>query len=132
MNTRESRRWRVTLCALAAALAAACQEGLEPEDGAFANVAFRGTGVYALGPDDVSFTEITGGDVVSAWYQGSGSPAGRLIVSRYDEATGVIEGELSFSARTNSTFASYGHSARLDDGKFRTVVVVQPVNTRAP
>jgi hypothetical protein len=41
-----------------------------------ANVVFRGAGVYALGVDDVSFMELTRGDVVSAWYRGVGSRRG--------------------------------------------------------
>ncbi len=103
--------------------------GFSADESIRANVVFRGAGVYALGPDDVSFLELTGGDVIAAEYRGFGSPAGRLTVSRYDEMTGAIEGELSFSARATSTFASYGHTARLTDGKFRTVVTVQSVNT---
>lgn len=83
--------------------------------------------MYALRADDVSFMELTGGDVVSAWYKGVGSPAGVLRVSRYDEATGAIEGELRFAAATDSSHASYGRSARLEDGKFRTVLAVQRV-----
>jgi hypothetical protein len=97
-----------------------------------ASVIFRGVGMYALGADDVSFTELTGGDVVSALYRGVGSPAGVLRVSHYDETTGAIEGELRFAAATDSPHASYGSSARLDDGRFRTVLAVQRVNTRAP
>lgn len=97
-----------------------------------AHVAFRGVGVYSLEAGDVSFVELTGGDVISASYAGVGSPAGRLSISRYDESTGEMEGELRFSASSDSPYASYGSTAALEDGKFRGIVTVQPVNTRAP
>jgi len=100
------------------------------EESISAAVVFRGPGVYPVAAEDAYFMEITGGDVVTAWYTGVGSPAGRLVISRYDEVTGVIEGELRFSARTDSPYASYGSAATLENGKFRTVVIVQPVNTR--
>jgi hypothetical protein len=92
-------------------------------------VVFSGPGLYTLGPDDVRFLELIG-DVVSAEYKGSGEPAGFLSITRYDQTTRVIEGELRFSAATTSPYASYGSTARFEDGKFRTVVDIQPVNAR--
>ena len=85
-----------------------------------ATVAGRGT--YVLGPDDVYFMELTGGDVVTAEYRGSGVPAGVLRITRYEGPGGWVEGELQFTATTDSPHASYGRSARLDDGRFRARV----------
>ena len=96
-----------------------------------ANVAFTGPGVYSLGPEDVRFIELIGGDVIAAEYSGSGEPAGSLRITRYDGPGGVIEGELTFSATTRSEDASYGPTARLEDGKFRATVNV-PELARSP
>jgi hypothetical protein len=95
-----------------------------------ARVVFSGPGLYTLGPDDVRLLELVGGDVVSAEYKGSGEPAGFLSITRYDQSTRAIEGELRFSAETTSPYASYGSTARFEDGKFRAVVTIYPVNAR--
>jgi hypothetical protein len=97
-----------------------------------ARVAFAGPGLYALGPNDVYFLELTGGDVVSAQYNGLGPRAGLLRITRFDGPGGVVEGELSFRAATTSRYASYGPTARLDDGKFRAIVQVSTVLSRSP
>jgi hypothetical protein len=99
----------------------------KPRGGAYSEevlsvrVVFRGPGTYPLGPEDVYFLELVGGDVVSAEYNGWGTPAGVLRITRFDGVGGVIEGELEFRATTQSTFASYGLTARLNDGKFRAI-----------
>jgi hypothetical protein len=97
-----------------------------------ASVAFTGPGVYALDGADVHFFELVGGDVVSAEYKGSGEPAGLLRITRFDGAGGIVEGELSFSATTTSQYASYGPTARLEDGKFSAIVYVPAVLSRSP
>jgi hypothetical protein len=97
-----------------------------------ASVAFSGPGIYGLAADDVYFLELVGGDVVSAEYNGSGEPAGSLRITRFDGPGGIVEGELSFRATTTSQFASYGPTARLDDGKFSAIVQVPAVVTRSP
>jgi hypothetical protein len=95
-----------------------------------AQVVFSGPGLYTLGSNDVSFLELVGGDGISAEYKGSGEPAGVLNVTRYDQSTGMIEGELRFSAATNSPYASYGSTAQFEDGRFRAVVRTLPINAR--
>jgi hypothetical protein len=96
-----------------------------------ASVIFTGPGLYPLDVGDVTFFELVGGDVVSAQYSGSGSPAGFLRVTRYDGPGGVIEGELRFTATTTSEYASYGPTARFEDGRFHAVVTAQAANVLA-
>jgi hypothetical protein len=96
-----------------------------------ARIVFTGPGIYALAADDVSFLELTGGDVISAQYNGSGQPAGLLRITRFDGPGGIVEGELRFTAATQSPHASYGRTARLDNGKFRAIVQVPPL-TQSP
>ena len=90
-----------------------------------ARVIFHGTGAYQLGPSDVSFTELVGGDGIVARYGGAGSPSGTLRITRYDPETRTIEGELDFAATTSSPLASYGTAARLEEGRFRAAIDVR-------
>jgi hypothetical protein len=97
-----------------------------------ARVVFTGPGTYPLAADDVHFFELIGGDVISAEYTGSGSPAGALRITRYDGPGGVIEGELGFSAATRSEHGSYGTTATFSDGQFRAIVTAHPSQLRLP
>ena len=80
---------------------------------------FTGPGTYQLEPADVTFRELVGGDVVVASYAGAGSPAGTIMVTRYDRMARVVEGAVH--ARTVFTYghALHGTSAEFSNGAFQ-------------
>lgn len=80
---------------------------------------FTGPGTYQLEAADVTFRELVGGDVVVATYAGAGSPAGTIVVTRYDGVARVVEGGVH--ARTVFTYghALHGTGAEFSNGVFR-------------
>ena len=86
-------------------------------------VRVHGTGTYALDASSVDFSELIGGDVLTARYAGTGSPAGTLEITSYGGPGGVVEGRVSFAARSASPHAARGTgTVRFEDGRFRAPV----------
>jgi hypothetical protein len=71
-----------------------------------------------LDRDAVAFTVLTGGDVVSAVYNGHGPAAGALEVDAYDATVGLISGTVTFDAEVGTEFRPYGPSARFARASF--------------
>lgn len=80
---------------------------------------FTGAGTYQLDPADVRFLDLIGGDVVAATYGGSGSPAGTIVVTRYDPVARVVEGTVLARTVFASGHALHGTSAHFSNGVFQ-------------
>ena len=86
-------------------------------------VPFHGAGSYALDASAVDVRELLGGDVITASYAGSGTPAGTLEITSYGGPGGTIEGRVSFVVRSSGEFASRGTGPiQFEDGHFRAQV----------
>lgn len=96
--------------------------GQYPEEIISVRVPFAGSGTYELAADAVEFTVLTGGDVVSAQYNGRSPTAGTLAVELYNAATGLITGTVAFDADARTEFRPYGPEARFASGRFRASV----------
>jgi hypothetical protein len=96
---------------------------IAPREMIHIRVPFRGTGTYALDASAVELWELLGGDVLTASYGGVGTPAGTLEITSYGGPGGVVEGTVSFVARSTSPHAARGTgTVRFERGRFRAPV----------
>lgn len=87
-----------------------------------AKVVIHGTGTYLLGPGDARLDELVGGDVVAATYSTTSTSVGRVTITSYGGANGMVVGKIEFDAETTSPYGSYGEKASLRDAFFSAVV----------
>ena len=96
--------------------------GLFANETIIAKVVIQGPGTYLLGPGDARLEEVVGGDVVAATYSTTGTSVGRVTITSYNGAHGLVEGKIEFDAETTSPYGSYGSKASLRDAFFSAVV----------
>ena len=96
--------------------------GQLPQDILTVRVPFEGAGSYQLTGNEVDLKVLTGGDVVSASYNGRSPIAGTLMVQSYDAVSGLITGTVAFEASSSSELQPYGAAPRFQDGRFRATV----------
>ena len=94
-----------------------------PDESIAIRIPIDGTGLYELGPEDVSLTVLTGGDVVTRWYVGV---AGTVEITDWGGSGGVVEGVAAFELQLAGDFAPHGQRAAFTNGWFRAVVVPAP------
>ena len=92
--------------------------GFIPNEFISIKVPFHGPGDYALGPNEVQFSELIGGDVQGAVYLPSESSPGRLRITAFEGVGRLIQGEVSFEASTTTPNARNGAKAELKNGFF--------------
>jgi hypothetical protein len=96
--------------------------GLYSNEMIIAKVVIHGPGVYLLGPGDARLDEVVGGDVVAATYSTTGTSVGRVTITSYNGAHGLVEGKIEFDAETTSPYGSYGSKSSLRDAFYSAVV----------
>ena len=87
------------------------------------SVPARGTGEYALGPDNAAMTYLVGGDVGTAYYATTRAGAGTLTITEYGD--GRVAGSVEFDAEAARGERPVGAAARFV-GSFRAPVLQQP------
>ena len=97
-----------------------------PEELIAIRVPIDGTGIYELGPEDVSLTVLTGGDVITTRYVGVAGAAGTVEITGWEGPGGVVEGVAAFALQVEGDFAPHGERAAFTNGWFRAVVVPAP------
>lgn len=93
------------------------------------SVLFRGTHEYALASgttDRAELVELTGGDVVHASYTLAEGSSGTLRITSWGGPGGEVEGRVSFMARSDSPYRSYGAVEFFTDGQFRATINTYP------
>jgi hypothetical protein len=97
-----------------------------PDEAISIRVPFEGPGRYELGPDEVTFTLMTGGDVFSGEYDGAEPSAGVLEIDEFGGVDGFVEGTLHFEAVLESGHPTYGERFTFSNGRFRAIVYQRP------